>query len=72
MSTELQVAKDFIQFLLDQVGADEEELVDVDTTGADLYVRPEVRLSRPLGIASWMTAAALRNIRYRLVQKSDK
>ena len=28
MSTELQVAKDFIQFLLDQVGADEEELVE--------------------------------------------
>lgn len=41
---------------------DEEQVVDFITTGRDLSIRPEVELSRPLGICSWMTTAALKNI----------
>ncbi len=38
---------------------------DIETSGRALTVRPEVRLSRPLGIATWRTSAALRDIRVR-------
>ncbi len=44
---------------------DDESIVDLDTTGRQLDVRPDIALSRPLGIASWNTTAALRNIRFR-------
>ncbi|MCF7708556.1 MAG: DUF1080 domain-containing protein [Verrucomicrobia bacterium] len=48
-----------------QCWIDDEKVVDVDTTGKVITIRPEVRLSRPLGIASWITEAALRNIQIR-------
>lgn len=41
---------------------DDEQVVDFTTTGRHLSIRPEVGLSRPFGIASWRTTAALRNI----------
>jgi hypothetical protein len=44
---------------------DDERVVDVDITGRKLATRIEVRLSQPLGIASWETRAALRHIQYR-------
>jgi hypothetical protein len=44
---------------------DDESIVDLDTTGRQLDVRPDIALARPLGIASWNTTAALRNIRFR-------
>ena len=44
---------------------DDEKLVDVATTGRKIGIRPEVDLSQPLGIASWRTTAAIRNIRLR-------
>jgi hypothetical protein len=44
---------------------DEEKVVDMTTTGKKLSIRPEVTLSKPLGIASWNTTAGLRNIRVR-------
>jgi hypothetical protein len=37
----------------------------VDTTDRKISIRIEVEPSRPLGIASWSTKAALRNIRIR-------
>lgn len=46
---------------------DEEQVVDLSTTGRRIGIRPEVRLSRPFGIASWRTTAALRNLRVRLL-----
>ncbi len=46
---------------------DDERIVDVDTTGRKLATRIEVRLSQPLGITSWETRAALRNIQYRVL-----
>ena len=54
----LQVVPDRIQAWLDG-----EELVNIETTGRKIDIRPEVDLSQPLGIATWMTAGAVRNIR---------
>lgn len=44
---------------------EDKNVADVVTTGHQIDIRPEVELSRPLGIASWMTGAALRNIKLR-------
>jgi len=48
-----------------QAWIDGEKYVDVDTTDRKISIRIEVELSRPLGIASWNTQAALKNIRMR-------
>ena len=48
-----------------QAWIDEEQIVNVVTTGKALSIRSEVELSRPLGVSSWSTTAALRNIRIR-------
>ena len=42
---------------------DDEKLVDVVTTGRKIDIRPEVDLSQPLGIATWQTTGAVRDIR---------
>jgi hypothetical protein len=44
---------------------DDEKLVDVVTTGKIIDIRSEVDLSQPLGISTWRTAGAVRNIRLR-------
>ncbi len=44
---------------------DNNEVIRVPTGPHSFSVRSEVGLSRPLGIASWHTTAALRNIRFR-------
>lgn len=49
---------------------DEEVIVDMDTVGADFDIRPEVSLSRPLGVAAYQTTSALRNIRYRKLDEN--
>ncbi len=41
---------------------DGEQIVDFNFTGRKLSIRPEVNLSKPFGICSWVTTAALRNI----------
>jgi hypothetical protein len=46
-----------------QAWLDGEELVDVDTTGRKIDIRIEMELARPLGIATWATTGAVRNIR---------
>jgi hypothetical protein len=42
---------------------DDENVVDFKIGDHRIGIRPEVSLSRPFGIASWNTTAALRNIR---------
>ncbi|MBN2634928.1 MAG: DUF1080 domain-containing protein [Prolixibacteraceae bacterium] len=42
---------------------DNNKVVDFDYRGRELYVRPEVELSRPFGICSWETTGEIRNIR---------
>jgi hypothetical protein len=48
-----------------QAWIDEDKVVDVVTTGRRISIRSEVELSRPLGIATWSTTGALRNLRIR-------
>lgn len=40
---------------------DDEMLVDFDYTGHKIGIRPEVSLSRPFGVCTWMTTAEIRN-----------
>ena len=44
---------------------DDDQVVDMPLADRELSVRSEVELSRPLGISSWRTTAALRNIQLR-------
>jgi len=46
-----------------QCWIDDKQYVDLETAGKDLDVRIEVTDSKPLGIAAWRTAAAIKNIR---------
>jgi len=56
----LRVTPDRIQAWLD-----DEELVNIETTGRKIDIRAEVDLSQPLGIATWCTTGAIRNIHLR-------
>lgn len=47
---------------------DQEKVVGVVTAGRRISVRGEVEPSKPLGIASWRTKAALRDIKLRRLQ----
>jgi len=45
---------------------DDKKIVDLETTGLKITMRyGEIELSQPLGIATWKTTGALRNINYR-------
>lgn len=56
----LRVESDRIQAWLDGEG-----LIDVDITGRKIDIRAEMDLCQPLGIATWVTTGAVRNIRLR-------
>jgi hypothetical protein len=47
---------------------DDKVIVDANTKGRRISIRPEVNLSTPLGVASYRTEAALRNISIRSVR----
>jgi hypothetical protein len=44
---------------------DDEKIVDFNTEGHEIDIRPEVSLSKPFGICSWITTAALKKIQLR-------
>lgn len=44
---------------------DKKMIADIKLKDHSFSVRPEVRLSRPLGICSWMTTAAIKNVQFR-------
>jgi hypothetical protein len=44
---------------------DDRQIVNADTTGKQIGIRPEVDLSRPIGIATWRTTGAIRAVRFR-------
>ena len=44
---------------------DEKQVIDQETTGHKLSIRPEVQKSLPFGICSWSTTAAVRKIELR-------
>lgn len=50
---------------------DDEQLVDLRTASHKFGTRFEVDLCKPLGIASWCTSAALRNIRIRNLKPEE-
>ncbi len=51
-----------------QAWIDDDQVVDLDIVDRKLSVRFEVESSRPLGVATWQTAAALRDISIRKVE----
>jgi hypothetical protein len=51
-----------------QAWIDDDQVVDLDTADRKLSVRFEMEPSRPLGIATWQTAAAVRDISIRKVK----
>jgi hypothetical protein len=56
----LRVLKDRIE-----AWVDDDQIVDADTAGKKISIRVEVDASKPFGLASYRTKAALRNIRIR-------
>ena len=50
---------------------DNKKVVNFATEGHEVYIRPEVSLSRPFGIASWITTAALRDIRLKYLSDEN-
>jgi len=48
-----------------QVFLDGRQIIDADIAGKEISVRVEVELSEPLGIATWRTTGAVRDIRLR-------
>lgn len=51
---------------------DDDQIVDVDTKGRKISVRAEVEASQPLGIATYQTTAAIKNIRIRKLDPGEK
>ena len=60
----LLVTDEFIKSWIDSA-----KVVDFTPGNKKLSIRPEVELSRPFGIASWNTTAAIRNIHLQRTQK---
>jgi hypothetical protein len=60
----LVVTMEYIKSWIDSV-----KVVDFKIGGKKLSVRPEVELSRPFGITSWNTTAAIRNIHLERIKK---
>lgn len=55
-----------------QAWLDDKSIVDVKIAGRKLSIRSEVELSRPLGISTWLTKAAIRNIEIRRLPADSK
>ena len=53
-----------------QAWIDGKEVVDQDLKGRALSIRPEVELNRPLGICSFETRAALKNLKLRRISET--
>jgi hypothetical protein len=54
-----------------QAWIDEQPVVDLPTKDRRISIRPEVNASRPLGIASWCTTAAIRGMEWRPVKPAQ-
>jgi len=51
---------------------DKEQMVNEDLDGDKISIRSEVEASKPLGIATWHTTGAFRNIRWRALTDAEK
>lgn len=63
----LRVTPDRIEAWLD-----DEELVNIETTNRKIDIRSEMDLSQPLGIATWCTTGAIRNIHMKPIQTEPR
>ncbi|HEV3137232.1 MAG TPA: DUF1080 domain-containing protein [Pirellulales bacterium] len=63
----VRVSKDKIEAWLDK-----KQMVDLPTKDRRISIRPEVELSRPLGISTYATTAALRDIKVRRLGTEEK
>lgn len=54
-----------------QAWLDGRRIVNVDTTGKKIDVRVEMLLCKPLGVATWQTRGALRNIKLRHLNEQE-
>ena len=54
-----------------QAWIDGDQMVDVDTTGKEISTRIDIEKSKPLGLSTWQTASALRNIRVRALRPEE-
>jgi len=52
-----------------QAWIDDEQVIDQEIGGREISIRPEVDLSKPLGIAAWQSRAAVRGLEYRLLER---
>jgi hypothetical protein len=50
---------------------DQKQVIDLTIGRHKISIRPEVELSRPFGVASWRTRAALRDIKLRRLKSSQ-
>ena len=62
----LVIKEDSIKAFIDDV-----VVVDFAIGTKSLSIRPEVELSKPFGIASWTTTAAIRNIRVEKIKRNN-
>jgi len=51
-----------------QAWIDDERVIDQELEGRSISIRPEVSLSKPLGVCAYQTRALLRNLQWRPVQ----
>jgi 3-keto-disaccharide hydrolase len=51
-----------------QTWIDDKEIVDADIEGRKVGIRGEMELSKPMGVATWNTKGALKNIRLRKLE----
>jgi hypothetical protein len=51
-----------------EVWVDDKQIIDLKTEGHNFTVSDEMQPCAPLGIATWRTTGAVRNIRYRLLE----
>jgi hypothetical protein len=63
----IRVTKDHIATWID-----DEKVVDLETKGKKLSIRPECELCRPFGIATWRTTGAVRDVRVRPLTAAEK
>jgi hypothetical protein len=63
----VRVTPDHIEAWLDK-----EQIVDADVKGKKISVRAEVEASQPLGIATYQTTGAIKNIQWRKLSETDK
>lgn len=63
----LRVTKDRITAWID-----DKVVIDQEIAGRKLSIRSEVELSKPFGIASWRTTAAIKNIKVRPLTEKEK